>query len=426
METNKIYCGDNLQIMKELPENSVDLIYLDPPFFSQKHYEQIWGDKAEVRSFEDRWSGGITHYTEWMVDRFKEMHRILKPTGSIYLHCDWHASHYLKCAMDDIFGITKFQDEIIWSFSKVGGTTKKYLKWHETIFRYSKSDDFTFNMDSVREPYSESLMNSIKKDEGGLYYTRGLGTDNSIKRIKKTYINPSGKVPGDVWNICQYAPSASERLGYPTQKPEALLERIIKASSNEGDIVFDPFCGCGTTVSVAKRLNRKFIGIDISPIACRLIAKRVNYREFDIIGLPMTTDDLSKMSHNEFQQWVCDKMMAKNTSPNPHQHSGGDGGIDGIIQSNLFTGKYAGSPIQVTQSESVGVNKIRNFYAVITTDMKKSKGFIIALSFGSGAVEQVAKYKKDHNVDIKLIKAEDLCNIQHYDYGVKVVNSEDI
>lgn len=440
METNKIYCGDNLQIMRELPENSVDLIYLDPPFFSGRNYEVIWGDKAEVRSFEDRWGGEITHYTNWMVKRLIEMHRILKPTGSIYLHCDWHASHYLKVEMDKIFGYNNFRNEIVWCYTQGGRPKDKFANKHDIIFLYGKTKNVVFNSDNIKIPYeltSEKSSSSFTKiDENGKRYKEIYGSD---KKKKYKYFFDDGKTPYDWWtDIHQMtgrtASSGNESLGYPTQKPEALLERIIKASSNEGDIVLDPFCGCGTSTAVAMKLNRKFIGIDISTKSVDVISSRlkkinIDYRlniNIKVEGLPTKIEDLKKMKHWEFQQWVCDKMIAKNTSPNPQQHSGIDGGVDGIIQSTLFTGKYVGCPIQVKQSDSVGVNPIRNFYAIMTTDMKKSKGFIIALSFGSGAVEQVAKYKKDHNVDIKLIKAEDLCNIQHYDYGVKIVNSEDI
>ena len=441
---NKIYCGDNLEIMRGMPDESIDLIYLDPPFFSNKEKETIWGDGTEMRSYGDtnisyddrlgreltaeecaykeRHSGGIAHYLGWMKDRLIEMHRILRPTGTIYLHIDWHASHYLKVEMDKIFGYNNFRDEIIWSFSKVGGTTKKFLKWHETIFRYSKTNVFTFNMDEVRESYSESLLESLKEDDGGKYYTRGLGTDPSVKRNKKTYINPKGKVPGDVWNICQYAAPKKERLGYPTQKPEALLERIIKVSSNQNDIILDPFCGCGTSLAVSDRLNRRYIGIDISPKACKVITtRRLQYSSSEIIGLPTNVNDLVEMKPHEFQQWVCDKMLAKNTSRSKHKPSGGDGGKDGIVRNNLITsGGYGGTPIQIKQSDGVGVNVIKNLFATMH-DMKVKKGFVVALSFGSGAIEQVSIYKLEDSVDIKLIKAEDLCNIPNYNFHKKAI-----
>jgi DNA modification methylase len=156
LETGVLYCGDNLKRLAQLPSECVDLIYLDPPFFSNRNYEVIWGDEAEVRSFEDRWEGGINHYIEWMWDRVIEMHRVLKPTGSIYLHCDWHASHYLKVMMDDVFGARHLRNEIIWYYESGGRAKTFYPRKHDTIFWYSKSNsDWTFNKDAVSVPRNE-------------------------------------------------------------------------------------------------------------------------------------------------------------------------------------------------------------------------------------------------------------------------------
>ncbi len=449
---NKIYCGDNLEIMRTFPDEFVDLIYLDPPFFSGRNYEIIWGDKDEVRSFEDRWEGGINHYVSWMVERLKEMHRILKSTGSIYLHCDWHASHYLKVEMDKIFK-NNFLTEIIWKRSNDVGAFKvrktSFPNSHDVILVYSKGNNFTFNQ--IYKEYPENYIDKFNLDDNdgkGRYYWADLNKPSrgSINRLKlvnevkqresgkysyKRYFNRIGEgIPiSNIWDdiprlgTCKVDKSGqptTESLGYPTQKPEALLERIIKASSNENDLVCDPFAGCGTCLSVSKHLNRKFLGIDISPIACNLIATRIGYNKMDIIGLPTTTEDLIKMKPHEFQQWVCDKMFAKNTSPSKDKASGGDGGKDGIVLHNSNTGKYVGSPIQVKQSESIGVNVVKNLFATMH-DMKVKKGFIVALSFGSGAVEQVAKYKLEDDIEIILIKAEDLCKPQHYDYDIRKI-----
>jgi len=408
---NKIYCGDNLDVMREIVDESIDLIYLDPPFFSNHNYEVIWGDSEEIRSFSDRWAGGINHYLEWMVERLTEMHRILKPTGSIYLHCDWHASHYLKVEMDKIFGYNNFRNEIVWFYPSMSAAKKHFPRKHDVVLFYSKTEEYTFNGDDVREAYDEKTVKRYKTD---VIFPGGY----------KAEMNEKGRLPYDVWQIPPIRNNSVEKQGYPTQKPEALLERIIKASSNPGDTVLDPFCGCGTTLTVADRLGRRFIGIDISPKACNVMVDRLHYSKTDIVGMPVDITDIKQMKPHEFQQWVCDKMLAKNTSHSKNKPSGGDGGKDGIILHNLNTGKYGGAPIQIKQSIGVGVNVVKNLFATMH-DMKVKNGFIIALTFGSGAIEQVSKYKLEESVNIKLIKADELCNIQYYDYYVDTKESID-
>jgi len=246
-----------------MPDEFVDLIYADPPFFSNRHYEVIFNDGAEIRAFEDRWKGGIHHYIEWMRERCFEMRRVLKPTGSLYLHCDWHASHYLKVMLDEIFGYSNFQNEIVRCYRLGGRPRKGWPRKHDTILFYSKDKElFYFDGDSVRVPYESS----------GGYVSSG----RKVVGDKVYYVNPRGKVPEDWWFISALNRQSKERLGYPTQKPEALLERIIKASSKPGDLVMDPFCGCGTTLVVAERLHRRWIGIDVSPIAITLTQRRLH------------------------------------------------------------------------------------------------------------------------------------------------------
>jgi DNA modification methylase len=156
VETEVIYCDDNLHRLALLPDSSADLIYLDPPFFSNRQYEVIWGDEAEVRSFEDRWEGGIYHYLDWMRDRAMEMWRVLKPTGSLYFHCDWHASHYVKVMMDDLFGGDHFQNEIIWYYKGAGVSPRRWARRHDTLLWYTKGKEWYFNPDPVRDEYAES------------------------------------------------------------------------------------------------------------------------------------------------------------------------------------------------------------------------------------------------------------------------------
>lgn len=413
---NEIHCGDNLEVMKGMDDESVDLIYLDPPFFSGRNYEVIWGDGFEERSFKDtEWyrvecpkcsrevvkaerfcpicgsnlenakvtrSNDIYAYIDWMIPRLTEMHRILKPTGSIYLHVDWHAVHYLKIEMDRIFGMNNFQNEIVWCYHGGGLAKRSFKKKHDTILLYSKTKNYTFN-----PQYKNRL---IEKN-----YKKGVPIKNP-------------PVMEDWWADVPSrgtATQSKEWLGYPTQKPEALLDRIIKASSNEGDIVFDPFCGCGTSLSVAKKLNRQYIGIDISYTACIVIKDRIKYPDL-IKGMPHTTKQLTDMSPHEFQNIVCDKLDARNTSPNPSKPSGADGNVDGWVNSNLITGKYGGSPIQVKRSPHVGVATIKEFESTMMHKNKKI-GFVVALSFGKGAINQVKK-SENLGLTIHLIEAKDL------------------
>jgi DNA modification methylase len=249
---NKLICGDNLQELKVMDNESVDLIYIDPPFFTGRNY------KNGIYEFKDKWAGGLTYYIDWLKQRVVELHRILKSTGSFYLHCDWHANTYIKIMLDKIFGEENFQNEIIW-FYKTGGVAKdRFARKHDTIYFYTKSNKYTFNPQKEKSYlyHKYGFKNiEIKQDELGYY--------------REVYCR-------DVWDISALRGIQLEKMGYPTQKPEALLERIIKASSNEGDVVLDAFCGSGTALVVAQKLNRYWIGIDISPSAITLAKKRLN------------------------------------------------------------------------------------------------------------------------------------------------------
>jgi len=389
---NIIYCGDNLIWLKKIPDECIDLIYLDPPFFSNKQYEVIFHDGEEIRSFEDRWQGGINHYVEWMKERVFELHRILKDTGSIYLHCDWHASHYLKVMCDELFGYNNFRNEIVWHYGqRTMHISKKFNSKHDVILFYSKTSKHDLNQVVVpwtREEIAEKRARKIMVDSDG----RGYILDNrSVSKgypVKKQYIEDimqKGKAIDDVWDIPMIVSTSIEREGYPTQKPEILLERIIKASSNKDDIILDPFCGCGTTIAVAQRLQRKWVGIDVSPAACKLMKNRVEKngaRGIEIIGLPVNMEDLKKLPPFEFQNWCIGALGETVNSKKV-----GDMGIDGFT----FFNRY---PIQVKQSENVGRNVVDNFETALQRN-KKDKGFIIALNFGKGAYEEAARIKKE-------------------------------
>lgn len=389
---DKLILGDNLDILKTLKDESVDLIYIDPPFFSNKNYEVVFGDEAEIRSFEDRWEGGINVYVEWMKERVKELYRVLKPTGSFYLHCDWHASHHLRVMLDEVFSKDNFQNEIIWHYNRWTAASKRFQRMHDTIFLYTKGNKWTYNMQ-----YKEYAEASKKA-----HTERGFIQRGSFKSVP----NPKGVAEDDVWDIQHIAGISKERLGYPTQKPEALLEKIIKASSNKGDIVLDSFCGCGTSLAVAQKLGRHWIGIDISPTAIKLVEKRLNKlgaREgetYTTINTPTTDNDLRAFKPFEFQNWVIDELGAKHS-----KEKVGDMGLDGYFEKSLW-GEEAG--IQVKQSDGVGRNVVDNFETALKRK-KYTKGYIVAFSFSKGAYEETARIKKE-GLDIKLIKVSELLN----------------
>jgi len=264
MDINTIYLSDNLKILKNIQDKTIDLIYIDPPFYTGVDYKE----------FNDQWSS-LDDYLEFMMTRIKNMHRILKNEGSFYLHCDANAVFDLKPLCDTIFGRNMFRRMIIWNGGSVSGfksQVKGWVRQHDTILYYTKSEDFTFN--KQYEPYKEEYIKKMfrYKDENGRLYRK--------RRGGKQYLDEKpGNILGDVWNDIysyQTRTRSKEYLGYPTQKPEKLLERIILASSNEANIVADFFCGSGTTLVVAKRLNRNWIGVDNNPKAIELCNKRLN------------------------------------------------------------------------------------------------------------------------------------------------------
>ncbi len=384
---NKIYCGDNLDVLQKLEKESVDLIYIDPPFFSNKQYEVVWGDEAEIRSFEDRWEGGVLHYINWLKARVNLMWNVLKPTGSFYLHCDWHANAYIRIMLDEVFGESNFQNEIIWCYKTGGASKKRFGRKHDNIYFYTKSENYTFNPQKEKSYMMHEYgfkKSDFQKDEQGQY---------------------SWVIAKDWWEIPSVGSATSERLGYPTQKPEALLERIIKASSDEGDLVLDAFCGCGTACVVAQKLKRNWIGIDISPTAATLVEKRLakigarKDEDYVEIGFPTTISDLKNLKPFEFQNWVINEMQA-----NHNRKKVGDMGLDGYYDKNIWHEKAG---IQVKQSENVGRNVVDNF----ETALKRAgynKGYVIAFSYTKGAVEEAARIKNDGDLDIRLLKVEDL------------------
>lgn len=375
---NQLYYGDNLEVLRRyIKDESVDLCYIDPPFNSKRNYNQIYNnigaeDKAQAQAFIDTWEwddhaihgineivinyhglftqqcialitglsnvlgkGSLLAYLVSMTLRITEIHRVLKPTGSFYLHCDPTASHYLKLILDAVFCSQRgeFRNEIVWCYRGAGYPKKDFGRRHDLIFRYSKGKEFTFNLDSVREEYAETTKERFRHH---------IGNKRGKKDFGQQSLNPLGKQPDDWWEIQPIAPSAKERLGYPTQKPESLLEKIIKASSKENDIVLDAYCGCGTTVAVCQKLDRQWIGIDITYQSISLILKRLEdsfpgvLKTIKLHGIPKDIESARALANKtddrtrkEFEKWAI--LTYTNNKAVINAKKGADKGIDGIV-----------------------------------------------------------------------------------------------
>ena len=270
---NEIIHDDCLNYMKTIKDNSIDLIYLDPPFFTQRTQKGILRSEERIVEFQDSWKD-IYEYIDYIKVRLIEMKRILKDTGSIFLHCDKTASHYLRVLLDNVFGMNNFQSEIIWSYKRWSNSKKGLLNSHQNIYFYSKSTKFKFN--TIYTDYSattniDQILQQRKRDENGKCVYKTDENGNVISDNEK-----KGVPLSDVWEIPFLNPKAKERVGYPTQKPILLLEKIIQIATDEGDVVLDPFCGSGTTLVASELLNRKYIGIDFSEDAIKISKDRIN------------------------------------------------------------------------------------------------------------------------------------------------------
>jgi DNA modification methylase len=369
---NQLFYGDNLDILRKyIKDETIDLCYIDPPFNSKRNYNQIYNniagkvDKAQAQAFIDTWTwdtnaeeglaeiksnyngvftpqiiklitgleqvlskSDLLAYLVSMTLRIAEIYRVLKPTGSFYFHCDPTASHYLKLLLDAIFCAKggEFQNEIIWAYKTGGVTKRRFARKHDVVFFYSKTETFTFNPQKERS-----------------YMMHKYGFKKSDFQVdKETGLQYSMVYQKDVFDIPSIGSDSAERLGYPTQKPEALLERIIKASSNEGETILDAYCGCGTTVAVADRLNRKWIGIDITYQSISLILKRLEeyygsstLQNIQINGVPQDIESAISLANKqddrtrkEFEKWAV--LTYSNNRAMINEKKGGDGGIDGI------------------------------------------------------------------------------------------------
>ena len=272
MEINKIYNGNCTEVLKKVDSNIVDLVYFDPPFFTQKKHKLTNKDNSRTYEFDDKYSS-LDEYLRIIENVLIETHRVLKDTGSVFLHCDKTASHYLRILLDKVFGSINFQSEIIWSYKRWSNSKKGLLNSHQVIFFYSKSKDFKFN--NIFTEYSattniDQILQDRQKDENGKsIYKKDASGNIIIGKEKK------GVPLSDVWEIPYLNPKAKERTGYPTQKPVLLLNQILSIVTDENDLVIDPFCGSGTTCVSAKHLKRNFIGIDIPSDAVELANKRL-------------------------------------------------------------------------------------------------------------------------------------------------------
>jgi len=470
LKTNVLYYGDNLEILRKyIPDNSIDLIYLDPPFNSKKDYNILFKEnggiesEAQIKAFTDTWQWGPTAqntyhdivtngplkvgrligalhdaigqndvmaYLVMMTARLIELHRVLKPTGSLYLHCDPTASHYLKLVLDQIFGPTNFRNEIVWKRTSAHNDPGRYGANIDTIFFYTKTNNWTWNQ--IYRPHSQEYSARFRhKDSNGRSWSdydltaKGLsggGYEYEYKGVKslwrcpietmqqldaegklhftkaggirlKRYLDETkGTVLQCLWeDVPPINSQAKERLGYETQKPLALLERILKASSNEGDIVLDPFCGCGTALVAAQKLNRRWIGIDITHLAITLMRNRLRDSfpgiQFGVIGEPVdlaSAKALARQDRYQFQWWALGLIKAR---PLGEKKKGADKGIDGVIQFiDDPTGKPKRAVVQV-KSGHVGVNAIRELMAVAAKD---ALGIFITLEPPTGPMQTEA------------------------------------
>lgn len=488
--TNRLYYGDNLDVLRQhIADESVDLIYLDPPFNSNASYNILFkspagaGADASIEAFDDTWAWGpsasealmditasgnhklhvlcqamktaigenaMMAYLAMMAVRLQELHRVLKPTGSLYLHCDPTASHYLKLVLDAVFGPENYESEIIWKRYGAHNDSKTYGRVHDVIFFYTKSRTFKFT--KQHEPYSEDYVKErfrFADPDGRRWAEQNLSSPNPRPNLTYaftakngiTYAPPANgwkytpdrmrelddadrlhypaKADGrlrlknyfderlgvpvqDVWtDLTSIGGSSPERLGYPTQKPRALLERIIAASSNPGDVVLDPFCGCGTAVDAAQKLGRGWIGIDITHLAIGLIEKRMNEgynadgkREalWETIGSPRDLASAQRLAlddPHQFQHWITLKLGGY---PWMGGKKGGDKGVDGYFYYVGDGGQTETGVISVKAGNNVNPGMVRDLGRVMARDGHKLGLFVCAVLPTKGMTDEAASH----------------------------------
>ncbi len=507
---NQLYFGDNLDILRagHIPVESVDLIYLDPPFNSNATYNMLFKEPsgeqsaAQITAFEDTWKWGppaeialdeailagppslaellkawrqvlgpsnMLAYLSMMAVRLVELHRVLKSTGSLFLHCDPTASHYIKLILDPIFSPKNFRNEIIWERSQPKGHTKlRFSRCHDSIFFYSKSEKSVFNPPyKEHDPaYLERFYRHVEPETGRRYtladltnphkerpnltyeFPPGSGTvrvwrwtrermlqaweegrviipaPDGVARFKRYLDEMEGTPIKDVWYDIEHLHGSSrEHLGYPTQKPEALLERIVRAGSNEGDVVLDPFCGCGTAVAVAERLKRCWIGIDVTYLAIDLIRQRLKdsfgpeLAPYEEIGIPRDLPSATRLftlNPFQFECWALASVGARSA----REKRGADRGIDGVMHlRDEYSGEYKKIILQV-KGGHVTVSQIRDLKGVLDRE-KAEIGVFLSLKRPTRQMREEAaaadplidpQFPEHHFPRLQLLTIEDIFN----------------
>lgn len=414
LEPNRLFWGDNLHVMRQLPSESIDLIYIDPPFFSGRQYNVIFGDKNELRSFSDIWEGGMPGYLIWLNARIYEMKRLLKKEGSIYVHCDWHASHYIKAEMDKIFGPTLFLNEIIWHYKRWPTPAREFQKMHDVILCYVKQKgEHTFN-----RLYGERTEETKKRWKNKRIVASHDEQGNRLPSGNKQEDSPGAPLD-DVWDISIIAPVAKERIGYPTQKPESLLERIISTATNDGGTVADFFCGGGTTAAVAQRLGRHWIACDQSRVAVAITADRLARSAEQILldhvitPIPDFTVEhwgiyearrLADASADQFRAFVLRAFGAviEEHEAGPAKSGAGIHGYKGAIP------VWVGEP---DQKKAVTAREVQDFANAMRKTLRYKQdnlrdGMMLAWAFRPDAVEAADRLRKLEQTDLNFIRLD--------------------
>jgi len=434
--------------MQQWPDGFVDLCYLDPPFNSKTNYNVLFGKQrnniAQTLAFTDTWHWdntakdrvgriekavghpahrsitglrtilgdcGMMAYLSYMAERLVEIRRVLKPTGSMYLHCDPTASHYLKVVLDDIFDKENFRNEIVWCYTGPGSPNmRQFSRKHDIIFFYVKGEKWIFNTDDIRVPHKK--LNTNRKG--------AAIADPLTPEIRDVYL-AKGKVPETWWStISPVGRLERERLGYPTQKPLALLKRIIKASSNEGDLVLDPFCGCGTTIAAADRWNRKWLGIDISALAIDLVqGERFPHQKLRVSGIPedfKTAEIMVRNNPFDFEKWAITRIPGM--LPNNKQR--GDGGVDGRgMLYNWRTHKKDlkgtnGLVLSQVKGGSFHLGDLRDFLHTVEREKASFGVFITLNKVNSNNAKAEMQTAGDINIGVNTYKRVQLWSIEEY------------
>lgn len=413
IEPNRLFWGDNLHVMRQLPSESIDLIYVDPPFFSGRQYNVIFGDRNELRSFSDIWEGGMPGYLIWLNARLYEMKRLLKKTGSIYVHLDWHASHYVKVEMDKVFGYGYFQNEIIWNYGpKATQHGGHFQRKHDVMLLYGKTVSPTFN--EILQEYgdgslAERTTRYKHKDKDGVYRLTTRRDSEGKKYRAKVYLN-TGVLAHDVWDIGVINATAKERIGYPTQKPEALLERVVNASSPENGVVADFFSGGGTTAAVAQRLGRRWIACDQSRVAVAITADRLTRQVEEQTGRVFPVPDftvehwgvyearrLSEAPPDQFRAFVLRAFGAV-----LEEREEGIHGYKGAIP------VWVGAP---DQKKAVTAQNVQDFANAMRKTLRYKQdnlrdGIVLAWAFRPDAVEAAERLRRLEQTDLNFIRLD--------------------